>query len=410
MTDIYFFTRAYLYLAYENINVCTFHLEKTLLSLHLPATQLSSCNFLQGLTASQDYILFMFAYSLSRQPILIPVMADIETHALCGRVFFCSQGEIVLFWCCCCVTVSPEEAKERTVVKYSAIPAPLLSDRGISISLRQAWIMIQFISLVPIIRKFSLLKWHVRVHKFWAHSSSINRWYSFLCDEIAEKRLKSTIFVINKHMLVHLGYIMREKGPLRVYSCRPIECLISAYRATRGSRKETRKNMDNILFCKAGIRHCLSGRSAVVRPTDRRTGSFEVASDDVVGPELLSSPTRMFLGAVEKEMCMNYGNLVRDTDELVGVSNKSYIFKSYGFIRKFFFHSVLGETSLFFIDEHLCGAWASNEGMFPVWERLTLSEMKVVEVKSIKGMTGLIDDINNENISHVVFPHPRHYE
>lgn len=40
-----------------------------------------------------------------------------------------------------------------TVVKYSAIPAPLLSDRGIAISLRQAWIIVPFTRLVPIMQE-----------------------------------------------------------------------------------------------------------------------------------------------------------------------------------------------------------------------------------------------------------------
>ncbi|OAD68470.1 hypothetical protein PHYBLDRAFT_150641 [Phycomyces blakesleeanus NRRL 1555(-)] len=218
---------------------------------------------------------------------------------------------------------------------------------------------------------------------------SITHWHSFLRNEIEEKRLKPTIFIINQHMLVHLEYIMREMGTLRAFSCRLIEPTIGLYRTAIRSRKKSGKNMDNILFCKAGIQHCLRGRSAVLRPTNRKTSNFEVAIDDVAGPQLWSSPTRMSLGAVARETGINHNNLVGQIASLWGQDNQTLFAEN---------------------EEHLCGAWASNEEMFPVWESQTIGEMKMVEVKSIRGMAGLVHNINNETIRHVVFPHPRHYE
>ncbi|OAD81093.1 hypothetical protein PHYBLDRAFT_161728 [Phycomyces blakesleeanus NRRL 1555(-)] len=293
-------------------------------------------------------------------------------------------------------------------------------------------------------------QWKVTEREVNIMEEAICCWHVFLCYEVAEKRLKPTIFVMNQHMLAHLGYMMREMGPLRAYSCCPIERTIGEYRAAIGSQKEPGKNIENILFHKARVKHCLGGWASCRRPTDRRTSNFEVASNNIAGPQLWSNLTRKSLAVVADECGMNYHNLVsslaciwsqdsvfmvEETTNVVCITmmwkgNVVYRVQSsfegrhvrandlvvlkhlneYGFVYKFFSQSVLEETRLFAIVDCLCGIWPNNERKFPVWESLTLSEIKVVEVKSITGMAGLIHDINNETIRHVIFPHPHYYK
>ncbi|OAD75577.1 hypothetical protein PHYBLDRAFT_143822 [Phycomyces blakesleeanus NRRL 1555(-)] len=124
------------------------------------------------------------------------------------------------------------------------------------------------------------------------------------------EELKPTIFVMNQHMLAHLGYMMREMGLLRAYSCHPIERTIGEYRAAIGSWKEPGKNMENILFHKAGVKHCLGGWASRRRTTNRKTSNFEVASNDIAGPQLWTNQTRNSLAVVADECGMNYHNLV----------------------------------------------------------------------------------------------------
>ncbi|OAD66171.1 hypothetical protein PHYBLDRAFT_152738 [Phycomyces blakesleeanus NRRL 1555(-)] len=208
--------------------------------------------------------------------------------------------------------------------------------------------------------------------------------------------------------------------------------------------------MENILFCKAGIHHCLGGEVVTRGPRDRRASNFEAASNDVAGSQLWSNPTRKTLVAVASKTGMNYHTLVcfladlwgqnvvsmvEETNWVVCTSkmwkdqvvyrvqssfNSTHVLANdlvvlkhlwgYGFVCKFFSYSVLGETRLFAIVDHLCGIQHNNEGMFLVWESTTIGDKKVVDVKSIKGMAGLIHDVNDETIRHVVEVSQSHYQ
>ncbi|OAD78051.1 hypothetical protein PHYBLDRAFT_68443 [Phycomyces blakesleeanus NRRL 1555(-)] len=216
--------------------------------------------------------------------------------------------------------------------------------------------------------------------------------------------------------------------------------------------ERNRKNMKNILFSKAGIRHCLSGEVVTREPRNRRTSNFEAASNNVAGPQLWSNPTRKTLVAVASETDINYYTLVCFLADLWGqnvvsmVEETNWVVctskmwkdqvvyrvqasfdsrhvqatdlvvlkhpwgKLYGFVCKFFSYSVLGETRLYTIVDHLCGIQPNNEGMFPVWESTTISDKKVVDVKSIKGMAGLVHDVNDKTVRYVVEVSQSHYQ
>ncbi|OAD74593.1 hypothetical protein PHYBLDRAFT_145026 [Phycomyces blakesleeanus NRRL 1555(-)] len=208
--------------------------------------------------------------------------------------------------------------------------------------------------------------------------------------------------------------------------------------------------MENILLCKAGIQHCLGGRAAQRRLTDRRTSNFEVVSNNVASPQLWSNLIRKSLASIAIKCYMNYHNLVslltclwdqnstgmeQEIIEVVCITkmwkdnvmyrvrtsfdsrhvqaNDLVVLKhpeEYGYVIKFFSHSVLGETRLFVVVDCLQDVWIYNELLFSVWESQTIGEMKVVEVKSIRGMAGLVHDINDTTIRHVVWTSPRHYQ
>ncbi|OAD74367.1 hypothetical protein PHYBLDRAFT_144816 [Phycomyces blakesleeanus NRRL 1555(-)] len=233
-------------------------------------------------------------------------------------------------------------------------------------------------------------QWKVTEREVNIMEEAIGCWHVFLRHEVAEKRLEPTIFVINQHMLTHLSYMMREMGPLQAYSCHLIKRTIGEYRAAIQSWKEPGKNMENILLCKARVKHCLGSQASRRRLMDRRTSNFEVASNNIAGPQLWSNPTRKSLGVVADECEMNYHNLISSLACL--------------WLKK------PPTPEYLTIVDCLRGIWPNNEEKFPVWESLTLSEIKVVEMKSITGMAGLIHDINNETIRHVVFPHPHYYK
>ncbi|OAD70571.1 hypothetical protein PHYBLDRAFT_171315 [Phycomyces blakesleeanus NRRL 1555(-)] len=107
-------------------------------------------------------------------------------------------------------------------------------------------------------------QWEVTEKEIHTIERVINHWHSFLRLEIQERRLKPTIFVMNQHMLVHLGYM-----------------------------------------------HCFGGWAARRRPSDKRTSNFEVASNDVAGLQFWSNPIRKTLAVIAIECDMNYHNLVR---------------------------------------------------------------------------------------------------
>ncbi|OAD69437.1 hypothetical protein PHYBLDRAFT_172076 [Phycomyces blakesleeanus NRRL 1555(-)] len=277
---------------------------------------------------------------------------------------------------------------------------------------------------------------------------AIGRWHSFLRCKISDGKLKSNIFVMNQHMLVHLGFMLQEMGPLQAYSCHPIERTISAYTSAIKSRKEPGKNMENVLFWMAAISHCCGNRPARTGPADRRTSNIEVASDDVAGPQLWSSPTRYSMAELASTIGMEWENLIQqllpfwagegvssfeEQDSVVCTTkmwkdlvvyrvwssfdsrhvraNNLVMLKhmwDYGFVCKFFSHTVKGVTRLFATTESLSDVRPFPDMLFPVSSNCSQSEMRIVDVKSFKGMAGFVHDTKDGAIRHIVWPSPTH--
>ncbi|OAD75564.1 hypothetical protein PHYBLDRAFT_166798 [Phycomyces blakesleeanus NRRL 1555(-)] len=255
-------------------------------------------------------------------------------------------------------------------------------------------------------------QWSITASNIVAMEQAIGHWHSFLRCKISDSKLKSNIFVMNQHMLIHLGFMLQEMGPLRAYSCRLIECTISAYTSAIKSRKEPGKNMENVLFRMAAISHCRGNRPARTGPADRRTSNFEVASDDVAGPQLWSSPTRCgktwwFTESGPPLTVDMFELTILLCSNICGIDinhNLIMFFESYGFVHKFFSHTVKGVTRLFAATKSLSNVRPLLGMLFPVSSNHSQGEMRIVDVKSFKGMAGLIHDTKNGAIRDIVWP------
>ncbi|OAD75557.1 hypothetical protein PHYBLDRAFT_64469 [Phycomyces blakesleeanus NRRL 1555(-)] len=291
-------------------------------------------------------------------------------------------------------------------------------------------------------------QWRITAANIQEAEETIGCWHAFLHCEIEEKRLKPTIFVMNQHMLVHLGYMMRKMGPLQAYSCRPIERTIGVYSAAIKSRKKPGKNIENLLLRKAAINHSLGCQPVICATNDRRTSNFEVASNDVAGPQLWSRPTRSSLAELAATIGIECQDLVHslvpfwaredivsfeENDEVVcankmwkdlvvyrvrfsvdsrhgRVNNLAVLndAKEYGFILKFFSQTVNRVTRLFVAIDCLSNFQCVNQDLFPAWDSLASGVVKVVNVKSIEGIAGLVHNPNNKVIRHIIWPLPKY--
>ncbi|OAD70093.1 hypothetical protein PHYBLDRAFT_148655 [Phycomyces blakesleeanus NRRL 1555(-)] len=289
-------------------------------------------------------------------------------------------------------------------------------------------------------------QWSITASNIVAVEQAIGRWHSFLRCKISDGKLKSNIFVMNQHMLVHLGFMLREMGPLRAYSCHLIERMISAYTSVIKSRKEPGKNMENVLFRMVAISHCHGNRPARTGPADKRTSNFEVASDDVAGPQLWSSPTRYSMAELANTIGMEWEDLVQqllpfwagegvssfeEQDSVVCTTkmwkdlvvyrvrssfdsrhvraNNLVVLKHiYGFVRKFFSHTVKGVTRLFAATESLSNVRPLLGMLFLVSSNHSQGEIRIVDVKSFKGMAGLVHNTKDGAIRHIVWPSLTH--
>ncbi|OAD80204.1 hypothetical protein PHYBLDRAFT_140208 [Phycomyces blakesleeanus NRRL 1555(-)] len=255
--------------------------------------------------------------------------------------------------------------------------------------------------------------------------------------KISDGKLKSNIFVMNQHMLVHLGFMLWKMGPLQAYSCRPIERTIGAYTSAIKSRKEPGKNMENVFFQMVAISYCHGNRPARTGPADRRTSNFEVASDDVAGPQLWSSPTRYSMAKLANTIGMEWEDLVQqllpfwagegvssfEKQDLVVYrvqssfdsrhvrANNLVVLKhmwDYGFVCKFFSHTVKGVTRLFAATESVSDVRPLPGMLFPVSSNRSQGEMRIVDMKSFKEMAGLVHNTKDGAIRHIVWPSPTH--
>ncbi|OAD74303.1 hypothetical protein PHYBLDRAFT_144749 [Phycomyces blakesleeanus NRRL 1555(-)] len=239
--------------------------------------------------------------------------------------------------------------------------------------------------------------------------AAIGHWHSFLRCKILDGKLKSNIFVMNQHMLVQLGFILWEMGPLWAYSCRLIERTISTYTSAIKSSKEPGKNMENVLFWMAAISHCCGNRPVRTRPADRRTSNFEVASDDVAGPQLWSREGVSSFEEQDEVICTTkmWKDLVvyrvqsSFDSRHVRANNLIVLEHIYGFVCKFFSHTVKGVTRLFAATESLFDIRPLPGMLFPVSSNRSQGEMCIVDVKSIKGMADLVHDTKDGAIRHI---------
>ncbi|OAD79002.1 hypothetical protein PHYBLDRAFT_62229 [Phycomyces blakesleeanus NRRL 1555(-)] len=280
--------------------------------------------------------------------------------------------------------------------------------------------------------------------------TAIGCWHVFLNCEIVEKRLKPTIFVMNQHMLIHLGYMIWEMDPLWAYSCRPLERAISVYSAAIKLRKKPGKNMENLLLRKAAINHYLGCQFFICTTNDRRASNFEVASNDVAGPQLWFRPTQSSLVELAATIGIECQNLVRslipfwaregavsieENDEVVCINKMwkvSVVYRvlfsvdsrhgrannlavledarEYGFIFKFFSQTVNRVTRLFVAIDCISDVQCVNQGLFSAWDSLDSGVVKVLDMKFIMGIAGLGHDTNNETMQHIIWLSPKYYQ
>ncbi|OAD74581.1 hypothetical protein PHYBLDRAFT_145014 [Phycomyces blakesleeanus NRRL 1555(-)] len=250
---------------------------------------------------------------------------------------------------------------------------------------------------------------------------AIGCWHAFLRCEIKEKRLKPTIFVMNQHMLVHLGYMMWEMGPLQAYSCTPIKRTIGVYSMAIKLRKKPGKNMENLLLRKAAINHCLGCRPVICVTNDKRTSNFEVAKCQDLVHSLVPFWAREDIVSFEENnevVCTN--KMWKDSvvyrvwssvDSRHGRANNLAVLndaREYGFILKFFSQTVNRVIRLFAAINCLSDVQRVNQDLFPAWDSLAPGVMKVVDVKSIEGIAGFIHNPNNKAIWHIIWSSPKY--
>ncbi|OAD73090.1 hypothetical protein PHYBLDRAFT_169345 [Phycomyces blakesleeanus NRRL 1555(-)] len=289
-----------------------------------------------------------------------------------------------------------------------------LEDINIAICASRANIPADFMGIIA-------QQWRITAANIQEAEEAIGHWHASLHCEIKEKRLKPTVFVINQHMLVHFDYMMWEMGPLQAYSCRPIKRTIGVYSVAIKSRKKPGKNMENLLLRKAEINHCLGCQPVICVTNDRRTSNFEVASNDVAGPQLWSRPTGSSLAELAAAIGIECQDLIRslvpfwaregivsfeENDEVV-CANKMWK-DLVGFILKFFSQTVNRVTRLFATIDCFSDVQRVNQDLFPAWDSLAPGVVKVVDVKSIKGIAGLVHNPNDETIWHIIWPSPKY--
>ncbi|OAD74867.1 hypothetical protein PHYBLDRAFT_167208 [Phycomyces blakesleeanus NRRL 1555(-)] len=263
-------------------------------------------------------------------------------------------------------------------------------------------------------------QWRITAANIQETEEAIGCWHAFLHCEIKEKRLKPTVFVMIQHILVHLGYMMWEMSPLRAYSCRPIERTIGVYSTAIKLRKKSGKNMENLLLRKAAINHCLGCWPVICGKNDRRTSNFEA--------------TRSSLAELATAIGIECQNLVRslvpfwaregivsfeENDEVV-CANKMWkdlvVYRAWSSVDSrhgrannlAVLNNAREVTRLFAAIDYLSDVQRVNQNLFPAWDSLASDLVKVVDVKSIKGIAGLVHDPNNKAIRHIIWSSPKY--
>lgn len=94
-------------------------------------------------------------------------------------------------------------------------------------------------------RKFSFF-FYLSLISFFTNSD-LEIWYKFLDAAINNKVLLTSVYTINNHLLSHVPHMIRSMGPLRAYSCRPMERMIGKYKRLAHSRIAAGENIGNIM-------------------------------------------------------------------------------------------------------------------------------------------------------------------
>ncbi|CAO0792423.1 unnamed protein product [Mucor circinelloides] len=76
--------------------------------------------------------------------------------------------------------------------------------------------------------------------------SDFKIWHDYLRSEIAAGQLSERVFTINNHYLSHLKQLMMKMGPLRPYSCRPMERTIKMFTNLITSTSNPAVNASNV--------------------------------------------------------------------------------------------------------------------------------------------------------------------
>lgn len=83
----------------------------------------------------------------------------------------------------------------------------------------------------------------------------MSKWHSFLRREVKNRSIKLAVFTMNQHLLSHVPIIIRELGPLVVYSARLMERMVNLYSGLIKSRSAPGANVMNVMERMHANRH-----------------------------------------------------------------------------------------------------------------------------------------------------------
>lgn len=82
---------------------------------------------------------------------------------------------------------------------------------------------------------------------FFFFNSNLETWYTFIDGCIQDNKLVNTAYTCNMHTMSHIPRMVKKMGPLRAYSCRPMERMIGKMKRLTNARMATGINSGNIL-------------------------------------------------------------------------------------------------------------------------------------------------------------------
>ncbi|KAG1452576.1 hypothetical protein G6F56_007781 [Rhizopus delemar] len=91
------------------------------------------------------------------------------------------------------------------------------------------------------------LQWNITESEIDESHSNLEAWYSFIDGCIQDNQLVNTAYTCNMHTMSHIPRMVKKMGPLRAYSCRPMERMIGKMKRLTNARMATGINSGNIL-------------------------------------------------------------------------------------------------------------------------------------------------------------------